>query len=159
MKGNSTCGGCAYHPAPWQIHSDKGSKKAIIHTWCCLVWFKMCISKRISHLGICNPNKSYNEGIINKNSAWMVPICESLTHSAAACSWNAFQFNTSPDVTHDVHGFQHTLLRPEAHSERERYNGSWVWPRSIRAGSRRHQHIVKTCPIESLGFVLNSCLR
>lgn len=40
----------------------------------------------------------------------MVPICESQTHNAAACSHNAFQFDVNPDVTHDVYDFHHILL-------------------------------------------------
>lgn len=40
----------------------------------------------------------------------MVPICESLTHSAAACSRNDFQFDMNPNVTHDADIFHHIVL-------------------------------------------------
>lgn len=49
----------------------------------------------------------------------MVPICESLTRSAAAvCSCKAFEFDMNPDVTHSVYIFHHILACTGAHGER-----------------------------------------
>lgn len=45
-----------------------------------------------------------------KTGREMVPICESPTHGAAACSRNTSQFDASPDVSHDVFIFHHILL-------------------------------------------------
>lgn len=56
---------------------------------------------------------------MNISQVWMVPICDSLIHSAAAYSHNAFQFDMNPDVTHDVYIFHHILLFSGAHSERD----------------------------------------
>lgn len=65
----------------------------------------------------------------------MVPICESLTRSAAACSQNSFQFDMNPDVTHDVYIFHHILLFIEAHTKVNSHSSCQEWLRSIRAGS------------------------